>query len=107
MEISYLLLIITCVLYGMTQFVESWEDFGLKLINILVFIAVFVLTILTAEDGFFQDHAYWLNYILPIPAVYVGHLIGSGIDDDDWTGIFVILSIIGLIATIIATCCEI
>ncbi len=107
MEISYLLLIVTCLLYGMSTLITEWDDFGFKLVNVLVIIAIIVLTLITAEDGFISDRSdyWWLNYLIPVPAVFVGVYISSSIDNDDWYRVFAILGAIGLIATIICTCC--
>lgn len=93
----------------MSTLITEWDDFSFKLVNVLVIIAIIVLTLITAEDGFISDRSdyWWLNFIMPAPAVYVGALIGSNIDNDDWVGVFTILGAIGLIATIICTCCGI
>ena len=107
MEISYLILIITCCLYGATTGIEHWEEFGAKLINVLALIALTVLTLITGEDGFLQNDSWWLNYVFPAGAIFLGLFIGYAIDDDDWKGICVILSILGLIATIITSCCGV
>ena len=112
METSYLLLIITCFCYGASGLITHWADFSEKLINTLALVAIFVLTILTCEDGFFSSHRetvhyWWLDIVLPIPAVLIGLWIGDGIDSDDWQGIFTVLAVIGLIATIITTCCGV
>ena len=109
METSYSLLIITCFLYGATRFIQTWDEFGQKLINVLFILAVIVLVLITGEDGFLSntDDWYWADYILPAGAVFLGNRIGDAVDDDDWTGIFAILAVLGLVATIITTCCGI
>lgn len=110
MEISYILLIITCFFYGATQIIGAWEDFESKLINVLVILAIIVLAIITGEDGFlnyYRSDWYWLNYLFPAGAVILGYQLGDAIDDDDWPVIFLVLAGLGLIATIITTCCGI
>ena len=107
MAISYLLLIITCFFYGASQLITMWDEFGRKLINMLVILAVIVLLLLTGGDGFFRNSKdwYWLNLILPAGAVYLGIIIGDAVDDNDWRGVFAVLTALGLVATIITTCC--
>ena len=107
MEISYLLLIITCFFYGVSQLITIWDDFGPKLINVLVILAVIVLLLITGGDGFFHYNSdwFWVNFILPAGAVYLGYLIGEAVDDNDWRGVFAVLTALGLVATIITTCC--
>ena len=109
MYTSYLLLIITCVLYGLSGIVSEWEEFGAKLANMIVIIAIIVLTLITGEDGFFlpRSNIWWINFVIPIPAIYIGACISATIDNDDWHDVFGILGIIGLIATIITTCCGV
>ena len=106
MELSYLLLLITCFFYGATTLITEWDDFGPKLVNVLVIIAILVLSFITGEDGFIQaDELMWLNLLIPAGAVYLGVVTGTAIDNDDWIGVFVVLSGLGLIATIITTSC--
>ena len=107
MELSYLLLIITCFFYGVSQLITIWDDFGPKLINVLVILAVIVLLLITGGDGFFSVSSdwFWVNLILPAGAVYLGIIIGDAVDDNDWRGVFAVLTALGLVATIITTCC--
>ena len=107
MAISYLLLIITCFFYGASQFITEWDDFGPKLINVLVILAVIVLLLITGADGFFSvsNDLFWVNLVLPAGAVFLGNIIGGAVDDDDWRDVFIVLAALGLVATIITTCC--
>lgn len=105
METSYLLLIITCVLYGASGLVQDWNDISQKIGNSLVAIFVIVIVTLTGDEGFFDEE--WINYIFPIPAIYLGSIIYGAIADGDWPGVCAFLSIIGIIATIITTACGI
>ncbi len=108
METSYLLLIITCVLYGASGLVQDWDDIGQKVVNSLVAIFVIVIVILTGDDGFFDEE--WINYIFPIPAIFLGSIIYGAIEDiegGDWTVVCILLSVIGIIATIVTTACGI
>ena len=107
MEISYLLLIITCFFYGATHLITMWDDFSFKLINVLVILAVIVLLLITGGDGFFSvsNDLFWVNLVLPAGAVFLGYIIGGAVDDDDWRSVFVVLAALGLVATIITTCC--
>lgn len=105
METSYLLLIITCILYGITGFIQDWDDISQKIGNSLFVIFVIVIVTLTGDDGFFDEE--WINYIFPIPSIYLGSIIYSAIDDGDWPGVCAFLSIIGIIATIVTTACGI
>ena len=107
MGISYLLLIITCFFYGATHLITMWDDFSFKLVNVLVILAVIVLLLITGGDGFFSvsNDLFWVNLVLPAGAVFLGYIIGGAVDDDDWRSVFVVLAALGLVATIITTCC--
>ena len=115
MEISYLLLIITCFIYGATPLIQAWDSFALKIINVLFILAVIVLVIITGEDGFFSDtdEWYWIDYVLPVGAVWLGGALGKEVlyevfdYDDDWFLVFTVLAGLGLVATIITTCCGV
>ncbi len=105
METSYLLLIITCVLYGISGIIKDWNDGFTKFVNSMYVIFVVVITILTGDDGFFDSN--WINYIFPIPAVLLGYMIYNDIHDGDWPIVCAYLSNLGVTATIITTSCGI
>ena len=105
MELSYLLLLVTCFFYGATQLIEDWDDFGTKLINVLVILTIIVLLLITAGNGFTDDSWWWRLIALPGGIVYLGLIVGESISDWDWNKVFMVLACIGLVATIITTCC--
>lgn len=110
MQISFVLLLITCFFYGASLLIKEWDDFWLKLINTLAIIAIIVLSFITVdpEDGIlgYSDY-WWLTYIFPAGAVLLGNFVGEAIHDDDgdWYMVFLCLAGLGLIATIVTTCC--
>lgn len=108
---SYCLLLLTCFFYGASTLIKNWSDFATKLINVLAIIAIIVLTLATMdpEDGItahigLTDY-WWLQFVFPIIAVWIGNEIFAGIKDDDWPLIFLVIAGLGLIATIITACC--
>ena len=110
MELSYLLLLVTCILYGASGMIAEWRDFPSKLVNALVIIVIIVLLLVTLSPGhagFFRksDDFWWIDFLMPIPAIYLGGAISSIVDDNDWTGVFFILGCLSLLATIVTTCC--
>ena len=121
MEFNYLSLIITCFLYGFSTNIRHWEGFRFKLTNVLVLIALLVLTIIAGEDAIISkvfdtdtwtyttNIWYWLNYILPAGALAIGTWIGKLViektkDADEWRRVIMILAELGLLVTIVAIC---
>ena len=72
MELSYLLLLVTCILYGASGMIAEWRDFPSKLANALVIIVLIVLLLVTLSPGhagFFRksDDFWWIDFLMPIP----------------------------------------
>lgn len=108
MQISFLLLLVTCFLYGASGLITDWSDFACKLWNTIIIITIIVLFLIISSGapGFFQNSdLWWVDCILPIPAICLGLFVNSYIENDDWIGVFGILGGLSLIATIITTCC--
>lgn len=116
MELAYFLLLITCILYGASGIIKEWGDFFGKLINTIVLIVLFVLYVISVlnEGGSVvwwwveSDNVYTLCVLAsPCICVYIGARIHNLFKSSDWEGVCAILSLIGLIATIVITCINV
>lgn len=86
------------LVYGLSTFITEWEDFGLKLVNVLYLIAFIVfMAILFWNERFVECLGVAIGGVV---ASWLGLIIGEEIDDD-FNVIFFLVSIPTLIAMFI------